>query len=903
MKRILSFVLCVLMLTSVLFVGAAAAEKPPYTDVKTGRWSYADIMYVTEKGLMNGKEEGKFSPAETMTRAMVVTVFYRLAGSPDVEYEPTFTDVKANKWFTDAIIWASANGIVNGTGDGKYEPMASVTREQLATIIMRYAQFDYIKTDKTVDITGYADYKRIHDYAREAMSWANAEGLITGKTESTLAPREGATREQFAAILHRFDTAGFDYELVYNAPVYGQNYVAPEYELVTDADIYVAVDGDDTNPGTLDKPIKTFERARDMVYELKQTKKEGGIKVAFKAGEYGTLDNLTFTPEDAGTAECPITYCKYGDGDVIFRNGLVLPEKDFKPLTDAEKSLFTELAVSSIKKIDLSGKIDVINTTDYIFSGTTVCHEARFPDKNADGTDNHYIDFTTRVEEEGKEEWEYDKLKLTGVAMKVANGFSTYNGLKITGMLRTGWLHDTFSTKGYDKKTGYLTLDYENSAFESGYPLTEYPLAYEDRMDDTIFFHNLPEFLDKENEYWFDIETKQLYIYAPSGDYSIGMGGTFMTIENGADHLTFTGLGFNTTVDTAVICNADYITFTGCTFGNISGHSAIQLTDVTNLLIKDNEFYNFVDNGIDLNNHMLSVRDALIHTNNVITNNYLHDFSLPQYFSQGIQVQHDVGTVISHNILKNGGHSGVDFGCCIYLKIEYNVFDNMMMNTIDSGAVGTWNSICYRDNEIRYNLFCNIRAKGGMYGIYLDSHSSGQKVYGNIFYNAGDVAVAVNSGRDNDVHDNICINTVPNSDFLLYNAGLYGLIQDGTADQYEQSEWWQYYKSQIVNPGEDAYDMWREKWPILYNYNTDPSKVGEPECIFTTVNYIRNNVAIGAPIEYSEYCKLFGVVENNTEYPLSENPFFVDPTHGDYTIVKDAERFTVDIDFNKIGIQ
>ena len=204
MKRLLSFVLCLLMLTSILFIGTGAAEVSPYSDVKPKRWSYADIMYVSERGLMTGTSATKFAPAETMTRAMVVTVFYRLEGEPAVEYQPTFKDVKEGKWFTDAILWAAENKIVNGTGEGKYEPMANVTREQLATIIKRYADFKLVITDDTADITGYADYKRVHDYAREALSWANAVGLITGKTETTLAPREGATREQFAAILKRF---------------------------------------------------------------------------------------------------------------------------------------------------------------------------------------------------------------------------------------------------------------------------------------------------------------------------------------------------------------------------------------------------------------------------------------------------------------------------------------------------------------------------------------------------------------------------------------------------------------------------------------------------------------------------------------------------------------------------
>ena len=159
MRRILSFALAILMVMGMIISGGlvTAETTSPYKDVKTSRWSYADIMYVTANGLMNGKEEGKFAPAETMTRAMVVTVLYRLQGEPMVSTTSKFTDVKAGKWFTDAVIWASENDIVNGVGDGKFAPMETITREQLATIIMRYAPEENIITEERADITGFAD--------------------------------------------------------------------------------------------------------------------------------------------------------------------------------------------------------------------------------------------------------------------------------------------------------------------------------------------------------------------------------------------------------------------------------------------------------------------------------------------------------------------------------------------------------------------------------------------------------------------------------------------------------------------------------------------------------------------------------------------------------------------------
>ena len=195
-NKILSFVLALVMTVSTLVAGASvSAEESLYKDVKTTRWSYEDIKYVTENGLMTGTGEGIFAPAETMTRAMVVTVLYRLQGSPEVKYTAIFSDVKRGTWYTDAVIWAENSEIVNGVGDGKFAPMKAVTREELATIIMRYAPLEFIKTEERADLTVYSDYGKVHDYAKDALSWANAVGLITGVTATTLEPRGDATRE------------------------------------------------------------------------------------------------------------------------------------------------------------------------------------------------------------------------------------------------------------------------------------------------------------------------------------------------------------------------------------------------------------------------------------------------------------------------------------------------------------------------------------------------------------------------------------------------------------------------------------------------------------------------------------------------------------------------------------
>ena len=277
MRRLLSLLLALLMVMSVILAGgiASAGEVSPYKDVKVKRWSYPYIKYVTDNGLMNGTSADRFEPESTMTRAMVVTVLHRLQGEPAVQYKSVFSDVKKGTWYTDAVLWAAEKGIVNGKGDNKFAPMEDITREQLAAIMMRYAPLEYIITEERADIKGFADYKKITKYAREAMAWANAVDIVSGVTEDTLAPQDGATREQFATILKRFkEYDNYKYEVVYNEPVYGQNYVEPEYPIVDNADIYVATDGNDNNDGkTVNTPVKTFERRRNLYAPLKRPRR------------------------------------------------------------------------------------------------------------------------------------------------------------------------------------------------------------------------------------------------------------------------------------------------------------------------------------------------------------------------------------------------------------------------------------------------------------------------------------------------------------------------------------------------------------------------------------------------------------------------------------------------------
>jgi hypothetical protein len=167
-------------------------------------WYYKAVQYVTEKGLMDGVGGDRFAPENTMTRGMLATVLYRLAGSPAVDSDSVFTDVQAGQWYTDAVRWAEKNAIVSGYGNGRFGVNDSLTREQLARMLMNYARYQGIDTVKTVELTGFDDAAQLSSWAVDAMHWAVAKGLITGTTATTLSPAAPTTRAQLATILMRF---------------------------------------------------------------------------------------------------------------------------------------------------------------------------------------------------------------------------------------------------------------------------------------------------------------------------------------------------------------------------------------------------------------------------------------------------------------------------------------------------------------------------------------------------------------------------------------------------------------------------------------------------------------------------------------------------------------------------
>lgn len=180
------------------------ADGLPFADVTEEDWFYDAVSYVYENGLMNGTSSTAFEPNLTTTRGMIVTMLYRMENSPAVTGAASFMDVASGQYYANAVAWAAANGIVNGYDADTFGPDDAITREQLAAILYRYASYKGYDVTATADMSAYTDADDISTWAQAAMGWANAEGLVTGVTNTTLEPTGSATRACAAEVLMRF---------------------------------------------------------------------------------------------------------------------------------------------------------------------------------------------------------------------------------------------------------------------------------------------------------------------------------------------------------------------------------------------------------------------------------------------------------------------------------------------------------------------------------------------------------------------------------------------------------------------------------------------------------------------------------------------------------------------------
>ena len=182
-----------------------------FADIKQDDWFYNDVMFVFNNEIMTGTSESEFSPDTTLNRAMMITILHRIDGDGSVYEKNIFYDVEKNSWYEDAVNWGYENKIVTGTGENTFAPMNNLTREQLCVMLYNYTKYIGAKTE-LADISFYHDEKIVSEWAKDAVSWAVQEKILTGKGNNTIAPRDCATRAEAAAVIRRYMEKITEYE-------------------------------------------------------------------------------------------------------------------------------------------------------------------------------------------------------------------------------------------------------------------------------------------------------------------------------------------------------------------------------------------------------------------------------------------------------------------------------------------------------------------------------------------------------------------------------------------------------------------------------------------------------------------------------------------------------------------
>ncbi len=898
MKKTVSVILALIMLAGALAAAIpSSAAKIAFSDVAEDRWSFGSVKYAVDKKYMNGVGGDRFDPEGSLTRAMVVTVLWRREGSPAPAAPGGFDDVPEGEWYTDAVAWAKQTGVVKGLTEVTFGPDEYITREQLATMLFRFSASAPVSVPERADLEPFADDENVSDWAAEPLSWAVESDLIKGTDGNRLAPGGFATREQFAAIIERYDNS---FKLKYNDPVLRTGFTEPEYPLVTDADFYVSTTGSDDNDGSFDSPFATWNKAIEAVRALDKTGRSG-ITVAFMAGQYGAL-GVTMTAEDSGTPECPITYCKYGDGDVIFDNGFNFTADSFVPIDEDEREWFVGKAVDKIKKTDMSAVIapGTYDLSYYVFSDDSICTVARYPDKYDDGTDQLFPASGYATDN--------NHIKIINpLFLSHIKRYHTLEGFKLYGYLTTGWFQDTLSVGGFNEETGecYIT-DPEKARMGS---LRAGEFYWPDHFSAALM--NVSEELDHKGEYWVDAATSVMYVYDPEGDYHIGIGDRMITM-NRTNDVTFRGLTFLNTKD--YVIHGDYchdITVDQCSFRCCGGMYAIVIdnhdTDRDlNFTLTRSDFDLMMDCCLRINGHSTSERIGYAtHMNALIDNNSFTNYNLFLNEESAMYISHCDDVTISHNEFINGGRGAVFYGGSQNVIMEYNYCRYQMLNAADGGVFCTWNDFYHRGNKVRYNIIEDVSYLGvGGFSLYLDDFSAGTEVNSNLFFN-GSVMV-VHNGRDNVMRDNILINpdgketgfsvTVQQD---IYRPETLGRFSED--DMEWVNNWKNLYAKYEANPALKANAM--AQWPEIFDLTTDLDKWDDPNFVLARNETVTNNRFINWDakiyVPTNEYVVRYSTIEGNVGYTLDENPFFVNPSRGDYRL-KDGVDFP-DIKFEDIG--
>ena len=711
------------------------------------------------------------------------------------------------------------------------------------------------------------------------------------------------------------------------SPVLEGKSAAKEIKMLENADFYVSPDGSDASDGSINAPFATLERARDAVRELDKTGKTG-VTVAVRAGEY-RVDSIVFGAGDGGTAECPVTYAAYGDGEVVLNGGVTLPYGSFSSVTDEamrarlsdgakDKVIcadFGKLGITAEQygRIYAVGGYNQASHYDGDWVGDIYCELfvddarmtiARYPNGR------EYL-YTGAVVSEGSGRESANAALKAGYDSLRNPEPDVYKMDKELSERIKGWQIPEAGTPNTVWMFGYWRYDWADGSTPLGKvdhdAMTISPMfvsSYGAKKDAPYYFFNVFEELDAPGEWYLDRETGVLYLFPPEGFTENSVIDLSLTTDNiirveGAEYLTFDGFTVKGTRGDAISVTGNGNTVKNCLIKNVSGN-ALTVSGYDNL-VTDNEITRTGKGGVILDG---GDRETLAPGNNRATNNLVHDWAEIYETYQPAFTLGGVGNRCDHNEMYNSPHEAITWSGNDHM-IEYNLIHHVNLLTDDGGAIYSGRRWDWYGTVIRYNLIYDLGADGHKpEGIYLDDALAGITVYGNVLINVPNIGLQLGGGRDLDVHDNIVINS--NRPMTYNDRALTGLPGNEGSFHEHYKEGGSVWQLLWDSPWESA--VWRERYPQYERYSDDfgnpddPGFVLNPAYSTVTRNIFTNkNGTIG---DISDAAYKFSDISGNAVFKNSQlEEIFVDPENGDYTLRDDAPiDFDIDVPaFSEIG--
>lgn len=701
------------------------------------------------------------------------------------------------------------------------------------------------------------------------------------------------------------------------APIGTGEYTGKEAVTVNNADFYVAVDGDDGNDGSLEHPFATIERARNAVRATDKTALDG-ITVAIKAGDY-RVSSVEFTSVDSGTAACPITYCAYGDGEVVLNGGISISGKDFGRISDEKMlSRLSENARKKVVCIDLKkygitaeqyGKIYAIgsyNTAsqyDGDYTGNLYCELfvndkrqtiARYP--------NEGWLYTERVIKTGLGR------ESDGAATAVPNWESIRNpesdvyeiSKELAGRIHSWetlddvWMFGFWKYDWADASTLIGSFNYDKRELSP-----KFVSVYGTKKGAPYYFFNVFEELDSEEEWYLDRSNGIIYLY-PSNDFASATVDLTLTtkpiINANADFLTFEGLTVKGTRGDGISVNGNNVAVKNCLIKNIAGNAVV--ISGSNNLVSENEITRTGKGGIIISG---GNRETLEAGNSKADNNLIHDWSEIYLTYQPAVTLGGVGNICSHNEMFNSPHEAITYSGNNHI-IEYNIIHDVCLLSDDAGAIYSGRRWDWYGTVIRYNCIYDLGENGHTPdGIYMDDALSGQTIYGNLLINVPKIGIHLGGGRDLNVKNNIVINT--NDRSISYDQRAIDGVNGGwfTSSLPGGSMWTNLYASPWKT------ELWQRTYPqtakINDNFDDKDNPDFAPNPSYSTVS---GNLIINARKNIgsiSDAANKYSDISGNAVLRLTKlNAVFNSPETGDYTLKENSEVYKLIPDFENLPI-